>query len=183
MRPSLVAFLAAALTLAACGDDSTVSGPPPAAPDTMKLTSPSFKDGARLPEKFTCDGKLGGVSPAFEWSKRPRDLKSQALIVEDPDAPNGTFVHWTVWGMMAKTTGLQEDIPPLGLPQGKNSAGTSKYAPPCPPKGDDPHRYQFVIYALKERIGAKPGAPADEVIDEIERAALARGTLTGTYSR
>jgi len=187
MRPFLVALLAAALfaalALAACGDDATVSGPPPSAPNTMRLTSPAFKEGDRLPERFTCDGKLGGVNPPLEWSKRPRDLKSQALIVEDPDAPDGTFVHWTVWGMMDRTTGLQADIPPLGLPQGKNSAGDAKYAPPCPPKGDEPHRYEFVIYALQERISAKQGAPTEDVIDEIEGAALARGTLTGTYSR
>jgi Raf kinase inhibitor-like YbhB/YbcL family protein len=183
VRPLVPAALIVALALAGCGDDATVNGPPPSAPDTMKLESPAWKDGGKLPVRFTCDGKLGGVSPPLEWSQRPRELKSQALIVEDPDAPSGTFVHWTVWGMMARTTGLQADIPPLGLPQGKNSAGSAKYAPPCPPKGDEPHRYRFVIYALKERIDAQPGASAGEVIDKIQSAALARGTLTGTHSR
>jgi hypothetical protein len=84
---------------------------------------------------------------------------------------------------MARTTGLQADIPPIGLPQGENSAGKTGYAPPCPPEGDSPHRYQFIVYALEEPIDAKPGAPPEEVIDEIERAALARGTLTATYAR
>jgi Raf kinase inhibitor-like YbhB/YbcL family protein len=183
MRAALLAAIAAALFLAACGDNGTDSGSPPAAPNTMKLTSPAFADGATLPKQFTCDGKLGGVNPPLEWSRRPRDLKTQALIVSDPDAPGGTFIHWTVWGMMARTTGLEADIPPIGLPQATNSAGKTGYAAPCPPKGDSPHRYQFIIYALKGPIGLKTGAPAKEAIDQIERAALARGTLTATYSR
>ena len=182
MRVLLIAAAAAVLATAGCGggDDT---GPPPSAPNTMKLTSPAFANGGTLPKRFTCDGDLGGVNPPLVWSKRPPDTKSQALIVTDPDAPGGNFVHWTVWGMMARTTGLEADIPPLGLPQGKNSAGTSKYAAPCPPKGDSPHRYEFVVYALKKPIDAKPGAPADEVQAKIKSAALAQGTLVGRYSR
>jgi Raf kinase inhibitor-like YbhB/YbcL family protein len=181
MRASVIAVVAAAVALAGCGggDDSS----PPEPPNTMKLTSPAFKDGGTLPAKYTCDGKLGGVNPPLAWSRRPRDLKSQALVLTDPDAPGGNFVHWVVWGMMAKTTGLEEDIPPIGLPVAKNSAGTVKYAPPCPPKGDPPHRYVFTIYALKERIATKSGSPASEAIGDIKKAALARGTLTGRYGR
>jgi Raf kinase inhibitor-like YbhB/YbcL family protein len=175
--------MATALALAGCGDGGTVSGPPPAAPNTMKLTSPAFADGGTLPKRFACDGKLGGVNPPLDWSLKPPGVKSQALIVEDPDAPGGTYVHWTVWAMMPRTNGLEADIPPIGLPQGKNSAGKTGYAAPCPPKGDSPHRYQFIVYALKERIDAKNGAQAADVIDKIERAALARGTLTATYGR
>ena len=182
MRALLIAVCAAILTVAGCGDDDT-TGPPPPAPNTMKVTSSAFANGGTIPKRFTCDGELDGVSPPLEWSRRPRETKSQALVVTDPDAPGGNFVHWTVWGMMARTTGLQADIPPIGLPQGKNSAGSSKYAPPCPPEGDSPHRYEFVIYALKEPIALKTGAPADQVQDEIAKAALARGTLTGRYSR
>jgi Raf kinase inhibitor-like YbhB/YbcL family protein len=183
MRASAIAAVAVAAVLAACGDDSNKSDSRPAVPETMKVTSPAFEDGGAIPARFTCDGKLGGVNPPLKWSHRPRGTKSQALVVTDPDAPGGTFVHWTVWRMMDRTTGLDADIPPIGLPQGKNDAGTTKYAPPCPPEGDSPHRYEFTIYALKEPIDAKPGAPADEAIDKIERAALARGVLTGKYSR
>jgi Raf kinase inhibitor-like YbhB/YbcL family protein len=172
--------LATAVLLAACGDDGSDSGPPP---NTMKLTSRAFRTGDTLPKRFTCDGRLGGVNPPLAWSLRPPDTKSQALVVEDPDAPGGTFVHWTVWRMMDRTTGLQADIPPIGLPQGENSAGKNGYAAPCPPKGDSPHRYVFTIYALKEPIDAQPGAPPDEVIEKIEDAALGRGTLTATYAR
>ena len=182
MRFLAIAMTSAALGLAACGgDDNSKSAPEP--PNTMKLTSPAFADGATLPKKFTCDGPLKGVSPPLDWRLRPRDLKSQALTLTDPDAPGGTFVHWVVWGMMRKTTGLQEDIPPIGLPTAKNDAGTTKYAPPCPPKGDSPHRYVFTIYALKDQLDAKGGDPANDVIEKIKKAALARGTLTGTYSR
>ena len=182
MRAPLLAALIASLVLAGCGGAKT-DKPPPPVPATMKVTSPAFKEGGAIPAQFTCDGRLGGVSPPLGWSHRPKDVKSQALIVTDPDAPSGTFVHWTVWGMMARTTGLEQDIPPLGLPQGKNSAGTTKYAPPCPPKGDSPHRYEFTIYALKQALGLKPGAPEDEVVDKIKRTAIARGVLTGKYSR
>jgi Raf kinase inhibitor-like YbhB/YbcL family protein len=181
MRASAIAAVAVAAVMAGCGGDSKSS--PPSVPATMRLTSPAFKDGATIPAQFTCDGKLEGVNPPLAWSRKPGDTKSQALILTDPDAPGGTFVHWTVWGMMDRTTALDADIPPLGLPQGKNSAGTSKYAAPCPPKGDSPHRYQFEIYALKNPIDAKPGAPSDAVIDKIKSAALARGVLTGTYAR
>jgi Raf kinase inhibitor-like YbhB/YbcL family protein len=182
MRASLLAALVAALMLAACGDAKT-DKPPPVVPSTIKVRSAAFKEGGTLPVGFTCDGKLGGVNPPLDWSNKPSGTKSQALIVTDPDAPSGTFVHWTVWGLMGRTTGLQEDIPPLGLPQGKNSAGTSKYAAPCPPKGDSPHRYEFAVYALKEPLGLKPGAPEDVVVEKIKRVAIARGVLTGKYSR
>jgi Raf kinase inhibitor-like YbhB/YbcL family protein len=181
MRAPVLAALAATAVLAGCGGDSKSA--PTNVPNTMRVTSPAFTEGGTIPVKYTCDGPLKGVSPPLAWSRRPRNTKSQALIVTDPDAPGGTFVHWTVWGMMDRTTGLDPDIPPIGLPQGKNSAGTSKYAPPCPPEGDSPHRYEFSIYALKEPIDAKPGAPSDEVIDQIEKAALARGVLTGKYGR
>jgi Raf kinase inhibitor-like YbhB/YbcL family protein len=183
VRLSLLAALIALPVLAGCGGSDNKSGPPPAVPATIKVSSPAFKDGGALPARFTCDGKFGGVNPPLGWLNKPSGTKSQALILTDPDAPGGNYTHWTVWGMMGRTNGLEADIPPLGLPQGKNSAGTSKYAAPCPPKGSSPHRYEFVIYALKEPIALKPGAPGDLVIDSVKRAALARGVLTGKYSR
>jgi Raf kinase inhibitor-like YbhB/YbcL family protein len=176
-------MLFAALLVAGCGDGESNSSPPPTAPATIRVSSPAFKNNGRLPVQFTCDGKFGGVNPPLGWSHKPSGLKSQALTVEDPDAPGGNFVHWTVWGMMARTNGLDADIPPLGLPQGQNSAGTSKYSAPCPPKGNPAHHYEFTIYALKEPIALKAGAPEDLVLDKIKRAAIARGVLTGTYSR
>jgi Raf kinase inhibitor-like YbhB/YbcL family protein len=183
VRFSVIATLVAALAVAGCGGGGDNSGPPPNVPATIKVSSPAFKNGGTLPVRYTCDGKFGGVNPQIGWTNKPSGVKSQALILTDPDAPGGNFTHWTVWGMMGRTNGLDSDIPPLGLPQGRNSAGTSKYAAPCPPKGAAPHRYEFAIYALKEPIALKPGAPADQVIDKIKRAAIARGVLTAKYSR
>ena len=181
MRPALLTALLTTVIVAGCGGDDD-SGPP-SVPNTMQLESPAFRDGAEIPRRFTCDGRLGGVNPPFTWSKRPRDTVSQALVVTDPDAPGGTFVHWTVWGMMDRTTGLDPDIPPIGLPQGENTNGEKGYEPMCPPTGDPPHTYEFTIYSLKERIDLEAGAPPQEAIDAIQGAALARGVLRGTYQR
>ena len=183
VRISASAVLLAAVVVAGCGGDDNKNAPPSTPPPTIKVTSPAFENDGTLPVRFTCDGKFGGINPPLGWSNKPKGTKSQALILTDPDAPGGNFTHWTVWGMMGRTNGLEADIPPLGLPQGKNSAGTSKYAAPCPPKGSSPHRYEFTIYALKEPIALRAGAPADQVIDKIKRAALARGVITGRYSR
>ena len=180
-RPQVAAAIVAALALlAACGDDS-VEGPPPAAPDRLRLTSAAFEPGGSIPVRFTCDGD--DVSPPLEWSRVPESARSLALLIEDPNAPGGTFVHWTLYDIDPGAGGLQEGEPPAGAREGENSFGDRGYGGPCPPEGDEPHRYVFVLYALREQLGLDAGAAPDAVRAAIGDRAISRGRLTGRYGR
>jgi len=173
-----IVLVAAALT--ACGDD-TVEGPPPSAPEQIRLTSPAFAPGAAIPPRFTCDGE--DVSPPLQWSGVPAEARSLALLLEDPDAPDGTFVHWTLFVMAPSTTGLREAEVPSGAAEGENSFGDIGYGGPCPPEGDEPHRYTFIVYALRSAPELDAGASPEEVRAEIADRAIARGELTGRFGR
>jgi len=174
----LVALMAAPLT--ACGDD-TVEGPPPSAPQRITLTSQAFAPGAAIPPRFSCDGE--DVSPPLQWSGVPGDARSLALLLEDPDAPGGTFVHWTAYAIEPATTGLRQGQVPAGAREGENSFGDRGYGGPCPPEGDEPHRYVFILYALRAAPELDAGASPDEVREAIADRAIARGELTGRFGR
>jgi Raf kinase inhibitor-like YbhB/YbcL family protein len=161
------------------GDDVTSAAP--AAADRMSLTSPSFTDGGSIPVRFTCNGS--GVSPPLDWRGTPDAAQSLGLLVEDSDAPGGTYVHWTVWDIPKRARGALAGTVPIGARQGENSGGDTGYAPPCPPKGDAAHRYVFSVYALRAPLGLDAGAGASEVRDAIARQAIARGRLTGRFGR
>jgi Raf kinase inhibitor-like YbhB/YbcL family protein len=172
--------LLALLLLSACGGD-TVKGPAPKAPDAIALTSPAFAAGATIPRRYTCDGNE--TSPPLRWTPPPKATRSLALTVEDPDAPGGTFVHWTLYGFAAETKGLDEGTGPSGSRQGANSSGSNDYAPPCPPKGDRPHRYVFTLYALRSDPLPDAGAKPEDVRAAISKSAIARGRLVATFKR
>src|SRR5438128_1564654 len=122
MRKCGLALTAALLALAGCdGGNETVSTPPPKAPATITLLSPAFKAGGELPRQYTCDGP--GVTPALTWFSVPRKAKELVLLIEDPDAPGGTFLHWSVWGIPGNASGLQQGVPTGGLQQGTNGFG------------------------------------------------------------
>jgi len=151
------------------------------------LVSPAFNDGERIPQRHTCDGE--DVSPSLEWSGAPASTASYALIVYDPDAPRGTFVHWVIYDIPRDLAALPEGVPGdpvvegLGL-QGLNGFGKYGYGGPCPPRGDRPHRYVFVLHALDvETLGLEPGARADEVLEHMKGHVIGYAVLTGTYSR
>jgi Raf kinase inhibitor-like YbhB/YbcL family protein len=180
MRRALLALPALGLALAACGGEK-VAGPPPAAPDRIALTSPAFKADGTIPERFTCDG--ADVSPPLEWSGVPDDARELALLVEDPDAPGGTFVHWVLFKVKPGPTTLAEGAVPDGARQGTNSFGDAKYAGPCPPEGDAAHRYEFLLYALSSPLDLEAGAAAADVRAAVDDAALARGRLVGRFDR
>jgi hypothetical protein len=147
---------------------------------TITVTSTAFSEGGRIPSKFTCDG--ANVSPPLTWRGVPAGATAIALIVDDPDAPRGTYVHWVLVDLPSEITELREDLtPPPGAVQAENSAGRAKYFGPCPPSGT--HHYRFTIYALSAPTDLPAGARLDEAIDAIKGFTIARGRLTGLYSR
>jgi Raf kinase inhibitor-like YbhB/YbcL family protein len=181
MRRALLALPALGLALAACGGGERASGPPPSAPDRIELTSSAFADGGTIPERFSCDGDQ--VSPPLAWRGVPGDARELALLVDDPDAPGGTFVHWVLFKVPAALHALEAGELPDGARQGENSRGDAGYAGPCPPEGDEPHHYEFTLYALSSPLDLPDGAAADEVRDAVGEAAIARGQIVGRFGR
>jgi Raf kinase inhibitor-like YbhB/YbcL family protein len=163
--------------VAGCGDDAQTDNlgePLPTAPESIKVTSPAFDKNDTIPKQFTCHGNQ--VPPPLQWSNVPKDAKELVLLVDDPDAPSGNFVHWTVYGINPGASAV-----PAAALEGRNSAGKQGYTGPCPPEGDDPHRYVFAIYALDKQSGLARGASPDEVRSVLDRSAIARGQLIAKY--
>jgi len=148
-------------------------------PPTITVTSDAFAEGQSIPRRYTCDG--ANVSPALEWRGVPADAEVLALVVDDPDAPRGTFTHWVVVDVAPDVTGVAEDAVPSGGMETQNSARESSYFGPCPPGGT--HHYRFTVYALSSRTGLAAGAALDSALRAVEQRATAWGRLTGTYAR
>lgn len=151
----------------------------------MKLMSSSFKDGAAIPKPYSCEAQ--NLSPALSWTEVPEGVRSFALIVDDPDAPLGTFVHWLLWDLPANAKGLPEGVQPgpaalAGAKQGKNGFGRLGYDGPCPPNGPF-HRYYFTLYALDRPLGLAPGAKKDEVERALTGHIIASAAIRGTYKK
>ena len=130
----------------------------------MDLASKAFEEGGTIPAKYTCDGE--NVSPPLRWSNTPQNTKSFVLLVNDPDAPVGDWVHWVLYDLPGDFTELNEGIPsnetlPSGAMQGRNDFKKIGYGGPCPPSGT--HRYYFRLYALDSKLSLKPGATRKEV--------------------
>ncbi|MFO7820953.1 MAG: YbhB/YbcL family Raf kinase inhibitor-like protein [Lentisphaeria bacterium] len=150
----------------------------------LQLTSSAFSEGEMIPAQFTCEGK--DISPPLSWTGVPEEAESLALIVDDPDAPAGTWVHWVVYNIPTAMTELPENFPPVekaknGLTQGMNDFKKIGYGGPCPPSGT--HRYFFKVYALSEELNLDPGATKQELTDAMEGKVVAQGALMGKYSR
>lgn len=153
----------------------------------MRLTSPEFEDGARIPQRFTCEGD--DVSPPLVIDGIPDGAQSIALIVDDADAPRGSFDHWLIWNVPARLSTLPEAIPTerivpgLGpAAQGRNDFGEIGYRGPCPPRGRE-HTYRFRVYAVDGVIHLDPGADRDALERALEGHILAEAELTGRYGR
>jgi Raf kinase inhibitor-like YbhB/YbcL family protein len=147
----------------------------------LTVTSSSFSDGAPIPAKFTCDG--GDTSPQLSFSPAPAGTKSLALIVDDPDAPGGSFVHWVVFNLPPGLHDLPEGASALqnGV-QGSNDFEKSGYGGPCPP-GGNLHHYSFRVYALDTMLALSQGATKKQVTRAARNHVLAEGKLTGLYRR
>jgi len=145
----------------------------------IQLKCPAFAPGDSIPRKYTCDG--ADVSPPLVWSGLPEGTVSLALIVDDPDAPAGDWVHWLLYNLPAHLSGLPEGAQGLG-DEGANSWGSRGYRGPCPPRGK-PHRYFFKLFALSQTLGLKPGARKAEIEGAMRGCILAEGYLVGRYGR
>ena len=139
-----------------------MNNPPPKPSGGVKVTLP-WHNGGRIPREYTCDG--ANRAPHVKVSRTGPG--GTAIVMTDPDAPGGTFVHWTRWG----TT------------EGRNSFGNTGYDGPCPPRGDKPHHYVVTAYVLKSKLGLPEGASLDSVVAQIRVRASASGSITGLYGR
>lgn len=169
---SVALLLMFAVVLGGCGV-------PPSSMTTLTITSDSFRENATIPREFTCDG--AGLRPNLAFGGIPEGTASLAIIVSDPDAPSGTFIHWTAWNIDPALTYLPGTDPLSRAVQGVTGTGRAGYVGPCPPTGT--HRYIFTLYAVSTQLDL----PASSTIDELKAAligqVLAEATLTGLYSR
>ena len=145
---------------------------------TLKVTSSAFTANEAIPSDFTCDG--AEKTPPLSWSNVPADAKSIAILVDDPDAPKGTFTHWIVTNIPPSDTSLSEGGSlPTGATAATNDKGATGYAGPCPPTGT--HHYHFRVFALDTTL-TQPATRAD-FLREIKGHVLAKGELVGTYTK
>ena len=145
----------------------------------LTLTSDAFQDGQQIPPQFTCDG--ANRAPAIHWPNAPAATKSFALVLDDPDAPGGTFRHWGLYNIQASARSLGG---PHSGTEVTNDFGKPGYGGPCPPKGHGPHHYHFKLFALDvERLELGPDAKVSDVERAATSHAIAQGELVGTYER
>ena len=153
---------------------------------SFAIKSAAFANGGEIPRKFTCSGE--NVSPAMNWSDVPPKANSLALIVDDPDAPAGTWTHWIIWNIPAHVSSLPEGVPPIketlanGAHQGRNDFGRIGYGGPCPPPGR-PHHYCFRLYALGAVLDIKSGAGRSELDTAMRSHVLGQAEWTGLFKR
>jgi Raf kinase inhibitor-like YbhB/YbcL family protein len=145
-------------------------------PANLVLSSPAFVPEGIIPAQYTCDGE--GINPPLVIDQVPEGTRTMALILEDPDAPSGTFDHWLLWDILP-TNSIEENTEP-GV-SGINSAGKTGYYPPCPPSGF--HRYYFHVFALDSSLDLHPGADRKALEKAMQSHILSMGTLMGRYRK
>lgn len=146
---------------------------------TMKLTSPQFQHNTNIPAKYTCDGE--DINPPLKISEVPEEAKSLVLIVDDPDAPMGTWVHWIVFNIPPTTLEIAENSVPDNATEGITSFKNIGYGGPCPPSGT--HRYFFKLYALDTTLDLTPAADKKKLEHAMQGHILAQAELIGLYQR
>jgi hypothetical protein len=152
---------------------------------SFQILSTIFSNGDTIPKKFTCDGP--DVSPQLNWKEAPAATKSFALIMDDPDAPAGTWVHWVLYNLPANTRELPEGMEKqeqlaTGALQGRNDFRKIGYGGPCPPPGK-PHRYYFKLYALDTKLNLKAGATKPDLERAMKGHILGEAEFMGRYGR
>lgn len=142
----------------------------------MKISSPVFEDNGSIPEKYTCEGE--DVNPPLEIFDIPEDTKSLVLIMDDPDAPIGTFIHWVVWNIEPQNEIKENTVPGE---QGMNNFGKTDYGGPCPPSEE--HRYYFKVYALDTKLDLPDSTTKQDLLDAMKPHILDKAKLMGRFSR
>lgn len=145
----------------------------------MQLTSPAFIDNQHIPDQYTCHGE--DISPPLRIEDVPEKTVSLALIVDDPDAPKGDWVHWVMWNIPAGTREIPEDGVPPGATEGSTDFGTIGYGGPCPPSGI--HRYHFKLYALDTMVSLDSTATKKDLLEAISGHSIDETLLIGLYGR
>jgi len=150
----------------------------------MRIISSAFDDKSAIPAKYTCEGE--DISPPLTFENIPQEAKSLALIVDDPDAPGGTFVHWVVYDIDPHTVKIPENQPNSstilkGAKQGTNDFPKIGYGGPCPPNGE--HRYFFKLYALDAMLDLDPSLTKLQLLKHMQRHIIAQSILIGTYQK
>lgn len=173
------------LSMLAAGCASQVPTPPEEDEMTLSLSSPVFREGEKIPVKYTCDGQ--DISPPLMWEEPPSGTQAFVLIMDDPDAPGGVFTHWVLFNLPGDSRELPEAIPRENqlvnkALQGTTDFGRIGYRGPCPPSGPA-HRYRFDLYALDRPLDLKAGASKKQVLDAMQGHILVQGQLTGIYQR
>jgi len=187
-RGGALAALAAAL-LAGCSGSSGGTGPAastPAAPAApapsaaaaITVRSPAFAAGAKIPARFSCRGSNTPIPLA--WTGIPSATGSVAMIMDDPDAPSGTFTHWVVFNLPAGSTGIANGHIPAGAAQAQNGRGQAAYTGPCPPSGT--HHYRFTVYAEPKKLPLRAGASLRAALAAIKADTISTGRLVGLFS-
>jgi Raf kinase inhibitor-like YbhB/YbcL family protein len=145
----------------------------------MKLSSPAFKNNDLIPSKYTCQGE--NISPPLHITEVPKEAQSLILIVDDPDAPGGDFVHWTVWNIKPDLSEISENNVPNGAIQGQTDFGQAKYGGPCPPSGT--HHYQFKLYALDCTLSLSATTTKTDLEKAMQGHILEQSLLVGLYKK
>jgi len=144
--------------------------------EELAITSPAFENNRPIPSKYTCDGD--DVSPPLNVEGSPEGTESLVLIVDDPDAPMGTWDHWVVWNILPTEKIEENSVPGT---EGLNDFRRHSYGGPCPPSGT--HRYFFKVYALKTKLNLSPDSRKKDIERAMEGHILAKGEIVGLYSR
>ncbi len=178
-------WLAVSFGAALAGCRGLHKTPTPSPGSGLAVASAAFVDGGAIPSEYTCDG--AGISPPLSWSVTPRGTVAYAVIMQDPDAPGGTFTHWLLLDLPANVTSLPQGVPAgerpaVGGVQARNDAGVAGYSGPCPPAGPA-HHYRFTVYALDRPLGLVPVPSKSTALNAMQGHILSQGTLAGTYQR
>lgn len=144
----------------------------------MQLTSTAFENNGQIPPQYTCDGD--NINPPLQISDVPEQAQSLALIMDDPDAPVGTWDHWVIFNISPQTENIDENSEPNGTP-GQGTRGNTKYSGPCPPDGE--HRYIFKLYAIDTQLDLNKGVSKQQVEDAMKDHIIDQTKLIGKYTR